>query len=122
MLNLIAAVLLVLVGLFHSLIGGRRLIAPIVARSDLPVILGDIAMSRMTLRAGWHMLTLFWFALAVILVAQVVSAISFDRLVMGVFGVSFLIAALIALVLSRGKHLSWVLFIPIGGILLVGAF
>lgn len=122
MLNLIAAVLLVLVGLFHSLIGGRRLIAPIVARSDLPIILGDIAMSRITLRAGWHMLTLFWFALAVILVAQVVSAISFDRLVMGVFGVSFLIAALIALLLSRGKHLSWVLFIPIGGILLAGAF
>ena len=118
MLSLIAAVLLVLVGLFHSLIGGRRLIAPIVARDDLPAILGSRAMSRVTLKAGWHLLTLMWFALAAILVLDQLAVAEFRQLTLAVFGGTFVFCGLAALVLSRGKHLSWVLFFPIGGVLL----
>ena len=116
MLNLIAAVLLVIVGLFHSVIGGKRLIAPIVARSDLPVILGSIEMSRVTLRAGWHALTLFWFALAIALVLA--SRLPFEPMVYSVFGAAFLISGVIAVILGRGRHLSWLFFLPIGGLLL----
>ena len=118
MLSLIAAVLLVLVGLFHSLIGGRRLIAPIVARDDLPAILGSRAMSRVTLKAGWHLLTVMWFALAAILVLDQLAVAEFRKLTLAVFDGTFVFCGLAALVLSRGKHLSWVLFFPIGGILL----
>ena len=118
MLSLIAAVLLVLVGLFHSLIGGRRLIAPIVAREDLPAILGSRTMSRVTLKAGWHLLTVMWFALAAILVLDQLAVAEFRQLTPGVFGGTFVFCGVMALVLSRGKHLSWVLFFPIGGILL----
>lgn len=118
MLSLIAAVLLVLVGLFHSVLGGQRLIAPIVAREDLPAILGSRTMSRVTLRAGWHLLTVMWFALAAILVLDQLAVAEFRQLTLGVFGGTFVFCGVMALILSRGKHLSWAFFFPIGGILL----
>lgn len=121
MLNYIAATLLILVGLFHSLIGGKRLIAPIVAREDLPVILGSVEMSRMTLRVGWHMLTLFWFALALILMALAQDLWPLEQLVLGGFGGLFVLSGFAALVFGRGKHLSWAFFLPIGAILLYQA-
>lgn len=121
MLGLIAAVLLVLVGLFHSVIGGKRLIAPIINREDLPVILGSIEMSRVTLRAGWHLLTVFWFALAAILLARLTAIAPFETLVFAVFGASFLLSGFAAAVLGRGKHLSWLFFLPIGAILVLMA-
>lgn len=118
MLSLIAAVLLVLVGLFHSLIGGKRLIAPVVARDDLPAILGSRTLSRVTMKAGWHLLTLMWFALAAILMLDQLAVAEFRQLTLGVFGGTFLFCGVMALILARGKHLSWAFFLPIGGILL----
>ena len=118
MLSLIAAVLLVLVGLFHSVLGGQRLIAPIVAHEDLPIILGSRTMSRVTLKAGWHLLTVMWFALAAILVLDQLAVAQFRQLTLGVLGGTFVFCGVMALILSRGKHLSWAFFFPIGGILL----
>lgn len=117
MLSLISAVLLVLVGLFHSVIGGKRLIAPIVVREGLPTILGSRTMSRVTLKAGWHLLTVMWFALAAVLVLDGLAIAEFRQLTLLVFGGTFVFCGVIALILSRGKHLSWAFFFPIGGIL-----
>ncbi|MEC9249825.1 MAG: hypothetical protein VX501_04190, partial [Pseudomonadota bacterium] len=83
MLSLTAAVLLVLVGLFHSVLGGKRLIAPIVARDELPAILGSRTTSRVTLKAGWHLLTVMWFALAAILVLDQLAVAEFRQLTLG---------------------------------------
>ena len=72
----------------------------------------------MTLKAGWHLLTLMWFALAAILVLDQLVVAEFRQLTLGVLGGTFVFYGVMALILSRGKHLSWAFFFPIGGILL----
>jgi hypothetical protein len=108
-----AAFLLFALGVMHSVLGGKRLIAPILARSDLPVILGSLDNTRITLRVGWHILTLFWWGQAVVLVVIAVA----PEHVMSAFLLSLsgccAVTGVLALVLSRAKHLSWILFLPL---------
>jgi hypothetical protein len=107
-----AALLIFFVGCMHSVLGGRRLIGPIARMNALPVILGDIRLSRLTLRAGWHGLTAAYWAIAALLAYMQVrpEAMSAPFLVMaaGLFGAT----GLTALILSRGRHLSWLMFLP----------
>ncbi|WP_204114135.1 hypothetical protein [Shimia biformata] len=110
---LIAALLLVLVGLMHSVLGGRRLIAPLLARPDLPVILGSQRNSRVTLWAGWHLLTLFWWGQAVVLMTMQFRPDLVPLAVLVTVSACCGIGAGLALVLSRGRHLSWLGFLPI---------
>ena len=65
---IVAALLTVAVGLMHSVVGGRRLIEPIAAMDGLPVILGSVERTKLTLRVGWHALSLTWWGMAVALV------------------------------------------------------
>ena len=118
MLNLIAAILLVLVGLFHTVLGGKHLIAPILKQAQMPSILGSREMSRVTLRAGWHLLTVMWFALASVLILETMQVSDYRTLARWVLGGTFVFCGVMAVILSRGKHLSWAFFFPIGGIFL----
>ena len=112
----VAALLTVAVGLMHSVLGGRRLIEPIAGMDGLPVILGSVERTKLTLRGGWHMLSVTWWGMAVALaymqaVPETKSAL-FLWMVAGVFG--FCGAG--ALLLSRGAHLSWLFFLPVSAI------
>lgn len=109
---LTAALLIFLVGLVHSLIGGRRLIGPIVRMQSLPVILGDIALSRLTLRAGWHALTMVYWAMALLLAHMHDAPGDRNRPFLVMAACVFGVTGLAALMLSRGRHLSWTLFLP----------
>jgi len=108
-----AAILTVLLALMHSILGARRLITPITRMEGLPAILGSRRMSELTLHVGWHLLSLTWLGMAGVMVAmQVMPSLhshAFLWFVTGVFGVS----GLLALFISRGRHLSWVLFLPV---------
>jgi hypothetical protein len=55
---LIAALLTILVGAMHSVLGGKRLIAPILRMEGLPIILGSLKNTRLTLLVGWHIASL----------------------------------------------------------------
>ncbi len=57
---ILAAVLLIGVGLLHSVKGGKHLIAPILRMQGLPIILGSRRNTELTLWAGWHIASLFW--------------------------------------------------------------
>lgn len=57
---------LFLVGAMHSVLGGATLIRPLLAQSDFPVVLGSQRNGRLTLWFGWHALTLFWWAQAIV--------------------------------------------------------
>lgn len=113
----VAAVLLVLVGAMHSFMGGPNLIRPLMDKEDFPVVLGSQRNGRLTLWFGWHALTFFWWAQAIVLWRM-----ADDTGLAGqttLFAWSFACAAigLTALIVSKGKHLSWVFFLPIAGLL-----
>lgn len=111
-----AAILCVLLGVGHSVLGERYLIGPILSMDGLPRILGDVAQTRTVLRFAWHLTTLLWWGIAAVLayMAAVPAAISRPLLwmIVSVFGAS----GAIALVGTRGAHKSWVYFFAIAGL------
>ena len=107
-----AALLLLALAAMHSVLGGRDLINRICVLPDLPVILGSRRMTVLTLQIGWHLLSIFWIALALLLVRLQVDTTGFRLLFLDVFGGLFLISGIVALVAGRGRHLSWVFFLP----------
>ncbi|WP_169544404.1 hypothetical protein [Sneathiella aquimaris] len=109
----LAAVLLFSVGLMHSLLGGRRLISPILARSDLPIILGSVRNTRLTLWVGWHILTLFWWGQAIVLIVIEVAPAYVAMATLLTLAFSSFVAGVLAIILSQAKHRSWIMFLPL---------
>ncbi len=119
---LIAALLTILVGVMHSALGGRRLIAPILRMEGLPVILGSLKNTKLTLLVGWHIATLTWWGLAAMLIYLHFTPDHAAKAFLWMVAAVFAISGVAALGLSRGAHLSWVLFLPIAAITGYAAF
>jgi uncharacterized membrane protein YbhN (UPF0104 family) len=116
----LAAVLAVGVGLAHSILGERYILIRLFKRDQLPPLFGGTEFTRRTLRFAWHITTLAWFGFAAILVLLARSTAS-PPAVAWVIAATFLASALLALVPSRGRHLSWIVFLAIGLIALAAA-
>ena len=56
----IGAVLAVLIGVAHSVLGERFLLVRLCQRDNLPHLLGSDAFTRQTLRFAWHLTTIAW--------------------------------------------------------------
>lgn len=110
---IVAAVLLVIVGLMHSVRGGRNLIEPIIIKNGLPAILGGLNDAKFTLRAGWHLLTLTWWCNAAVLVSMELQPETLSPVFLFSNATLYFGTAVAALALTSGRHLSWVFFIPI---------
>lgn len=105
---LVAASLIVFIGLVHSVLGERYILIRLF-RQPLPKILGDDSFTRQTLRFAWHLMTVTWYGLAFVLVLIHYESASRTNLLYAV-AVTFAITALTALIASRGRHLSWIVF------------
>jgi hypothetical protein len=115
----IAAFLLVSVGIAHSYLGERYLLIRLFRRTDLPAILGSVEFSKNTLRFAWHLTTVTWFAVAAILILIAQPHVSI-RSISLVIAAAFLLHAIVALFGSKGRHLSWIVFLAISVLVLVG--
>ncbi len=111
----IAALLAVVVGVAHSVLGERYILTRLFRRDDLPALFGGPEFTKRTLRFAWHLTTVAWWGLAAIIGLLAQDLISFQR-VATVLAATFLITGLITLVVSRGRHLAWPVFLCIGGI------
>ena len=60
----LAAFLIVVLGLAHSILGERYMLVRLFKRSDLPKIFGSVDFTIQTLRFAWHITTVAWFGLA----------------------------------------------------------
>jgi len=113
----VSAILLVLVGAMHSFLGGARLIRPLLANEDFPSVLGSQRNGRLTLWFGWHALSFFWWAQAIVLWRMAVDITEVGQTTLIAWSASCAAIGLTALVMSKGKHLSWVFFLPIAALL-----
>ncbi len=108
-----AALLAVFIGLVHSVLGERYLLQRLFRTGDLPTLFGGTEFTRNTLRFAWHVTTLAWWGFAALLVA--LAQPSPDRGTLAdIIGAVFLLHAVVAFAGSRGKHLSWLVFLAIG--------
>lgn len=96
-----AAAIAVLVAAGHSYLGERYILMRLFRR-DLPKLFGSDDFTKRTLRLAWHITSVLALGLAVLLVSDIEKA--------KVIAVTFALSGLVSLLVSRGKHLSWVAF------------
>ena len=110
-----AAVLLAGVGLAHSVLGEHFIIARLLRRADLPRLFGSDEFTRSTIRFAWHLPTVAWWGIAAVLLflAGTFPGISVARGVLLSIASTFGASALLALLVTKGRHLSWVIFLAV---------
>ena len=113
----IATILLLIMGVAHSYLGERYVLIRLSKRENLPKVLGSTAFTVGTLRFVWHLTTVAWGALAFLVLSVGNGAISRDH-VLTVIGITSLGSSALPLYFTRGKHLSWVIFVIVGALIL----
>jgi hypothetical protein len=110
-----AAALAFAVGLLHSWLGERYILIRLFRRRNLPQLFGGDVFTKRTLRFAWHLTTLAWWGFAVLLLGASARAplSAPDRGMAAVIGGTFLVSGVYAFVATRGRHLSWVIFLGI---------
>lgn len=116
----IAIALIVATGIAHSYLGERYLLMRLCRRDNLPKLLGSVAFTAGTLRFVWHILTVTWFGFAYLLFVALHGPINTSD-VLRTVGVVSLLSAVFPLCFTRGRRLSWVVFLLIGVLLLFAA-
>lgn len=113
----LAAFFAVAIGAAHSYLGERYILVRLFKRGGLPKLFGGTEFTERTLRFAWHLTTICFWGFAAILELLALDAFSFQNLALAI-AATFLPMGAVALIASRGRHLSWVVFFFIGGVAL----
>lgn len=113
----IAAGLAVILGAAHSVLGERYILTRLFRRDDLPKLFGSSQFTIRTLRFAWHITTVAWVGFAVLLIHAGRGDLN-GSVVLRIVGLTFVASGLLPLILTRGKHLSWLVLFAIGGVAL----
>jgi hypothetical protein len=113
---LAAAALAVVTAGAHSWLGERYLLIRLFRRPDLPRLFGDDRFTRRTLRFAWHVTSVAWLGFAALLVALAGEAVPDRATLLRVVAATFALHAAVAAIGSRGRHLSWVVFVAIAAL------
>jgi hypothetical protein len=119
-LYLVAALLALALGVAHSFLGEKYILIRLFRREDLPKLFGGTEFTTRTLRFAWHLTSIAWWAAAALFFLLARGSIS-SASVAGVLAAMFLVSGVVALIVSRGRHLAWPVFLVIGFIALYAA-
>jgi hypothetical protein len=113
----LAAFLIFCLGVTHSVLGERYILIRLFGRSDLPKIFGSSEFTSRTLRFAWHITTVAWWGLAAILLQLGRGSLTASSTA-HIIGWTAILSALLPLVITRGRHLAWLVLLFIGSIAL----
>lgn len=116
----LAAALIFLLGLVHSVLGERYILVRLFKREGLPKLFGSTAFTTQTLRFAWHLTTVVWWGLAALIVLSTRRSLSTQDVLHTIAWIA-LISGLFPLAFTRGKHLAWVVFFAVALLLFLGA-
>jgi hypothetical protein len=105
----VAAVLAFGIAVAHSVLGERYILIRLFRRDDLPKLFGGTQFTARTLRLAWHITSIAWCGFAALLVLLARGQATVPG-VTTVIGITFGLTAAVALFVSRGRHLSWIVF------------
>ena len=108
----LAATLLLAIGIAHSYLGERYILIRLFRRNSLPPLFGDTEFTRRTLRFAWHLLSFCWFGFAACL-TYFAQRDSGTAIVLQIISITFFLHFLVTIIASRGRHLSWIVFLAI---------
>jgi len=114
----LAAALLALTAVVHSALGEQQLLRPLLAQHKGITASG---LARFILRFAWHLTSLTWVLLAVILLALEFSPQNALRATLAATGITFTAVGIFTLAGSRGRHVGWPMLTGIGVAALLAA-
>lgn len=115
---LLASALVFITGLAHSYLGERYILIRLFRGQQLPKLFGSTVFTIGTLRFAWHITTIAWWSIAYLLFLAAQGTMSNDQ-VLAVIGTASLVSAALPLYFTRGKHLSWLVFLLVGALVLL---
>jgi hypothetical protein len=116
-----SGVLILALGLFHSVAGEKYLVRRLLRRDNLPHLFGGDTFTKRTIRYAWHLLTLMTVACAAILFYMASRKTSADAPIAWILAFTFLGCGAWGVVATRGRHLSWVVLVAAGLLAGLGA-
>ena len=116
----LAAALTFGIGVAHSVLGERYILIRLFRRPDLPKLFGGSTFTARTLRLAWHVTTVAWWGAAGLFFAMAQAPLS-SAVTSRILAFVFLASSAITLVVSRGRHLAWPVFLAIGLIAMYGS-
>jgi len=117
---LVAVALAVLLAAAHSYLGERYILIRLFRREDLPRLFGDTRFTKRTLRLAWHLTSVAWVGFAGLLAVHASSPAGAGRTEAHVIAGTFAASGALALLGSRGRHLSWIVFFLIAALVWFG--
>ena len=115
---LAASLLLFLIGVAHSYLGERYVLVRLFRKNDLPHLYGGQWFTKQTLRFAWHITTLAWWGFSFLLLhIHLKGDISVDAVLLTT-AVVFGLSGVVALVYSKAKHFSWLVFFAVSSLVL----
>ena len=112
---LIAAALIFVTGCAHSYLGERYILIRLFKRGSVPKLFGGTEFTEGTLRFAWHITAVAWWAFALLLLLAHRGSLSTTTVLHVIAGAAMATAAL-PIVFTQGKHLSWVVFLIVAGL------
>jgi len=111
---LAAALLIFLLGATHSWLGERKLIGPLLSPERRVGLLERSVFARRVLRFAWHLTTIAWWGFAALLWAQAKLPLEQqDRAALSIIAATFFVTGFVTLIVTRGRHLAWPVFLTI---------
>jgi len=108
---MLAAILLVICGFVHSVLGERYLLRRLFRLDNLPHLFGSDAFTKGTLRFAWHITTFCWFGFAALLLL-----LPDSTALLLIVGLIFFASGVLSAYYTKGKHLSWLVFFAISAL------
>ncbi|MEO6065693.1 MAG: hypothetical protein ABIP49_07960 [Lysobacterales bacterium] len=107
-----SAILTVLLSVIHSAVGEKLILIPLQHSEGLPAVRGSVRSTRETLRFAWHVTSVFGLGIAAILFryARMDELDSGDIFILKTLSLTFLASFIVAIVGSRARHPSWIVF------------
>ncbi|MBN1399183.1 MAG: hypothetical protein JXA06_14200 [Bacteroidetes bacterium] len=115
----VSACLFILLGIIHSYLGERFILVPLIKRGHLPKIFNSELLTARTLRFAWHLTTVAWFAFAVILFF--LDKLTPCEIIAKIIAIAAFISFIISLVIARGRHFSWIIFLAVSILIWIGS-
>lgn len=113
-----AAVLIGALGVAHSILGERYIIAWLL-RHDLPRLFGGTEFAAGTIRFAWHITTVLALGMSVVL--ALAAADAGESAFVSAIGWTLIACGVLPLYFTRGRHLSWGVFFAAGALCLLSA-
>jgi hypothetical protein len=110
------AALTLLLAAVHSYLGERYILIRLFRRADLPKLFGSEEFTRRTLRFAWHLTSVAYLGLAAVLLSLPLTGGAVSRAPAQTVAVTFAISAVVAIVGSKGRHLSWIVFLALAAL------